>query len=99
MNRRDDRAFQRALVTKPGLAFITRSRAQECIDLCAHALAHLVRGAIRKGDRDDVIDGNVFGAEDFQIALDQHGRLAGARTGSDGEVAIECVRGCGLLGL
>src|SRR6266567_4387737 len=99
VNRRDTSAFQRALVTQPAPAFVSSCLFEEIVDLFAHTLAHFVGGAIRESNRYDVIDGDFPGAQNFQIALNQHQRLAGTWPGSDGKVTVESMRGDLLFGL
>ena len=93
MNRRDHRAFKRALMSQPALALVAGGCAKQIVNRLADALAHFVRGAIRERDGDDVIDRDFLGAKDFEIAFDQHERLARARPGGDRKVAVERVRG------
>jgi hypothetical protein len=93
-----DRAFKRPLVTQPALAIIGRRAAQQPVNRGANSLAHFIRRTIRESDRDYVIDRDVLSAEDFQVAFDQHSRLARSGSGSNRKVAIECVRGDSLFG-
>ena len=99
MDGRDDGPFEGALVTQPRLAFAALSRVQQRVDLFANPLAHFVRGAVGERDGYDVVDGNFFGAQNFEIALDQHKRFARSRAGSDREMTVEGVRGRGLFRL
>jgi len=99
VNGGDYGAFQSSFVTQPRLALLGRRSPQNLVHARAHALAHLVRGAISESDRDDVINRNLFRAQDFEIALDQHERFARTRSGSHRQMTIERVRGRPLLGL
>src|SRR5712692_10949195 len=99
VNRGDHSAFKRALVSQPAMPLVSNGCAEQLVNLLAHALSHFVRGAIRERDRDDVVDGNFLGAKDFEIALNEHERLARARPGRDREVPVERVRGESLFGL
>ena len=96
VDRGDHSPFQRALMSQPALTLVAFSYAEQVVNRCAHALAHLVRGTIRERDGDDVIDGDFLGAENLEIAFDQHERFTRARPGGDREVAVERARG-GLL--
>ena len=98
VNRRDHATFERALVPQPRLSFLLRRRAQQRIDSIAHALPHFIRGAICESDRDDIVDRNFFRAQDFQVALDQDERFAGARTCGHGQMLIQRVRSDLLFG-
>jgi hypothetical protein len=51
------------------------------------------------GRADDVLDRNSPGAQNLEVAFDQHKRFTGARPGGDGQVPIERMSGSLLLGL
>ena len=98
MNGGDDGAFQRALVTQPAHPLVAGTFAQQRIDLFPHALAHFIRGAVRKSDCDDVVYCDVLRAQNVKIALNQDGSLARARTRSHRKVTLDGVRSRCLFG-
>ena len=74
------------------------ARREYLVEFCLEPLAHLIRGAIGKSDRDDLIYRDVFVAKNVEVSLDQDGCLARARTGGHGDVTVERVSGELLLG-
>jgi len=99
VNGGDHGAVQRALVIQPVSPVVSRSGLQNEIELFPEPLAHLVGRAIGKRDGDDLIDVEVVFAQDVQIALDEHRRLARARPGRHRDVLLDLVCGSGLLRL
>src|SRR5262245_45591378 len=99
VNRGDDCAVQRPLVTYPANPLAGSRGAQKLVELTPEPFAHLVSRAVGKGDGDDLVYSNAGGSEDMQVALDENGRLAGARTGGNRDVAVERMRGQFLLWL
>jgi hypothetical protein len=95
----DYRTFERALVPQPSATLIAFSGAQKLVNSRANTLAHLIRCAIREGDSNDVINRDVLGAENLEVALNQDGRLTRSRSGSNREMSVESVGGNGLFGL
>src|ERR1043166_8045041 len=82
VNRRDEGPVQSAFGTKARLALLVRQSTQQSVYAIAHALTHFIRCAVRESDGDDILNRSRFGAQNFQVALDQHERLARARAGS-----------------
>ena len=78
MNRRDHCAVERALVVEPAAALFLISDTQHLVEFAAQALVHFIGCPISEGNRDDLIDREAVFAEDMDVALDQHRRLARA---------------------
>src|SRR6267142_1337670 len=80
----DYRAIKRALMAQPLASLFAAGGPQQLVQFFPEATAHLIGSAIRKGDGDDLIYGDVVGAEYVQVTLDQHSGFARARSRSDG---------------
>ena len=72
------------LVGLSALALVRRRRTEKRINRAAHTFAHFIRRAIGKGDRDDVIDRDVLGAKNSEVAFYQNPGLSRSRTSSHG---------------
>src|SRR5829696_3133349 len=93
VNRRDNRAVESAFVVEPAATLFFVRDAQHLVELAAQALVHLIRGAVRESDRDDLIDGETVFAEDVDVTLDEDGSLAGPRPRGHRDVFIYLVCG------
>src|SRR4029079_16886015 len=84
-------SVERPLMAHPDPAFIRGGRAKQLIKLPAQSLAHFVGGAIGEGDGNDLVYRNVASAKDVEVAFDQYGGLARARSGGDRDMPIDSV--------
>jgi hypothetical protein len=53
-----------------------------------YPLAHLLRGAVREGDREDLVRAGLARAQQPRDAVGQHARLARSRAGEDEQRAV-----------
>src|SRR5256885_9405990 len=94
MDGSDYRTIKRALVIQPKPSFICRCGLQDEIELISETLAHLVGGAIGKGDGNNLIDIEVrILAQDVEVTFDEHRRLARARSSRHRDVLVDLVSG------
>src|SRR3989442_782663 len=85
----DYRPIKRAFMAQPLASFIAAGGPQQLIQFFPEAAAHLVGSAIGKSDGDDLIYGDVVGAENVQVTLDQDGGLARARPSRYGNMPVK----------
>src|SRR5438876_720160 len=83
---RDDCAVKGSFVTHPTRALARSRLPQKFVHLPSEPLAHFVSRAVGERDRYDLIDADVVGAKNVEVALDEHRGLAGARTGGHSHV-------------
>ena len=97
VNRGDYSTVQGAFVIQPPLSLSAGCDLQNVIESLSQTLAHLVRGPIGERDGHDLIDVQQVLAQNVQVALDQHSRLARTRPGGHRDVLAELVGGGGLF--
>jgi len=86
-------------MTQPPATLVAFSVAQKLVNSRADTLAHLIGCAIGESDSNDVINRDVPGAEDLEVALNQDGSLTRSRSGRNREMSVESVGGNCLFGL
>ena len=97
VNGRDYRAIERPFMAQPLASLIAGGGSQQLVQFFPEAAAHLVGGAIRKSDGDDLIYGEVMRPENVQITLDQHGGFARTRPGRHGNMPVKHLRSFSLF--
>ena len=90
VDRRDDRAVERAFVAHPPRALTATRVLEQTIKRFAQTLAHFVGGTIGESNSYDLIDrGGLLFTKDVKIPFDQHRGLTRSGACGDGDVPVK----------
>ena len=94
VNGADVRLFEVASASSERVRVATSAVARGALRASPQPQLELARRLLGEGDRDDAIDGGPPASQDIDDAVDEHGGLAGARRGFDGQGLVERSAGC-----
>src|SRR5688500_10204428 len=98
VNCRYHRSVKRALIIKPLPANVVRRCLQNQVQLCTQTFAHLIGGAIGKGNGDYLIDVEMgIFPENVKVTLYENGCFTGSWPGRNRDVLLDLVSGRRLL--